>query len=79
MPKLTQRVGLVLLLFLVGKVKDNLKLGVWDEPMQKSFVVVGVLAVVETGNDDSLCIGQKTRNCPRAIPFGIASLNAWIA
>ena len=40
--------GLVLFLFFVGKVKDNLKLSVWDEPMQKSFVVVGVLAVVET-------------------------------
>ena len=79
MPKLTQRVGLVLLLFLVGKVKDNLKLGVWDEPMQKSFVVVGVLAVVETGNDDSLCVWQKTCNCPRVISLRIASFNALIA
>ena len=41
--------GLVLFLLLVGKVKDNLKLSVWDEPMQKSFVVVGVLTVAETG------------------------------
>jgi hypothetical protein len=39
LPGLTQRVALIFLLLLVGKVKDNLKLSVWDEPSQQSLPV----------------------------------------
>lgn len=63
--------GAVILLFLIGRVKDNLKLRCWDEPMQKSLMVVGVLAVSETGDDIDLSVWQNTCDCPRT--------SAWIA
>jgi len=49
----------------VGRVKDNLEDGGWDESMQKPLVVVGVLAVSETGDDIDLSVWQNSRYCPR--------------
>ncbi len=61
----------VILLFLVERVKDNLKFRCWYEPTQKSLVVVGVLAVAETSDDIDLSVWKNTCYCPRAV--------AWIA
>jgi len=62
-----QRFSLVLLLFLVGRVKDDLKFRCWDEPTQNSLVVVGVSAVAETSDDIALGFWQKPHDRPRGV------------
>jgi len=67
------RNGLRVLSWLLGGavfflvVEDNLKFCYWHETLQYPEMVVGILAVLETGDDVGLSVGKNPHDCPMAL------------